>query len=155
MGATLAAGFLALAVTPLVLRVTRTSTKVLAVQRALARVLCVFNAFDWSRSNLIDVQVQLLTLSTSSLALFGTAVHRSVTWFGTDDGGRVLMANNRFRMFAVWQILLDHFVTLYGRQVLEQVAGRGESSYLWHSRKMTPKLTMGVAFLRDHRVRSH
>ena len=128
--ATLAAGFLALAVTPLVLRVTRTSTKVLAVQRALARVLCVFNAFDWSRSNLIDVQVQLLTLSTSSLALFGTAVHRSVTWFGTDDGGRVLMANNRFRMFAVWQILLDHFVTLYGRQVLEQVAGCDEDPYL-------------------------
>ena len=40
------------------------------------------------------------------------------------------MANDKFRMFAVRQILLDHFVTLNGCQVLEQVAGRGESSYL-------------------------
>ena len=102
VGATLAAGFLALAVTPLVLRMARTSTKVLAVQHALARVLCVFNAFDWSRSNLVDVQVQLLTLSASSLAFFGTAVHRFATWFGTGAGGWVLMAKNKFRMFAVW-----------------------------------------------------
>ena len=65
------------------------------------------------------------------------------------------MAKNKFRMFAVWQILLDNLLTLYRRQVLEQVAGRGESSYLWHSKKTTPKLTMGLAFLRDRRVSSH
>lgn len=99
---TLAAGFLALAVTPLVLRVARASTQVLAIQRTFARVLGMVNAFDWSRSNLVDVQVQPLTLSASSLAPFGTAVHRFVTWFGAGDGGWVLMANNEFRMFAVW-----------------------------------------------------
>ena len=154
VGATLTAGFLALAVAPLVLRVARASTQVLAIQRTLTGVLGVVNAFDWSRSNFIDVQVQPLTLSASPLALFGTAVHRFVTQFGTGDGGWVLMANNKFRMFAVRQIFLDHFVTLYGPQVLEQVAGRSESPYLWHQKK-TSKLTMGPAFLRDHMVGPH
>ena len=46
VGATLATGFLALTVTTLVLRVARASTPVLTIQRTLARVLGVVNAFD-------------------------------------------------------------------------------------------------------------
>ena len=77
--ATLAAGLLALTITLLVLWMARPRTRVLAIQSMLARVFGVVTTFNQSRSNLVDVQIQLLTLPASSLALLGTATHRLVT----------------------------------------------------------------------------
>ena len=96
VNAALAAGLLALAVASLVLRMARTSAKVLAIQRTLARVLGVVYACDRSRPNLIDIQVQLLTLPASSLTLPGTAAHRLVAEFDAISRGWVLVASNLF-----------------------------------------------------------
>ena len=128
--AALATGLLAFAVAPLILRVARASTKVLTIQRTLTRVLGVVNALDSSRPDLVDVQIPLLTFSTSSLALLGTAAHRLVTNFGTSGGGWVLRASNLFRMFAVRQFLHDLFLTSDGPQVLEKIAECDENSDL-------------------------
>ena len=119
MDAALTATLLALAVASLVLGMAWASTEVLAVQRALARVLCVVYTFDQSRSNLVDVQIPLLTLPASSLALLGTTAHGLTTQFGAGDGGWFLVASNLLRMLAVWKLLLDHFLALDGPQVLE------------------------------------
>jgi len=114
VNATLAAGLLALAVASFVLGVARLSAKMLAIQCSFARVLGVVYASDRSRPNFVDVQIQLLTSSTSSLALPGTAAHWLVAKFGTISGGWVLVARNPFRMFAVRELLLDHLLTLEG-----------------------------------------
>jgi len=89
----------------------------------------VVYACDWSRQNLADTQVQLLTSSASSLAPPGTAAHRFVTEFGAISVGQVLVACGSFRVFTVRELLLDHLLTLDGSQVLEQVAVYGESSH--------------------------
>ena len=129
VNAALAAGLLALAVTSFVLGMARTSAKVLTVQRTLARVLGVVYACDQPRPNLLGVQIQLLTLPASSLALPETAAHRFVTEFGASGRGRVLVTSNLFRMFAVRELLQDLFLTLDGLQVLEQAAERDDSSH--------------------------
>ena len=67
--ATLAAGLLALPVASLVLGVARAPTKVLTVQHTLARVLGMVHARDYSRRNLVDVQIPLLALPAPSIAL--------------------------------------------------------------------------------------
>lgn len=128
MNAALATGFYAFAVASLVLRVARVSAKMLAIQCALARVHGVVYAFDQSRSNLLDVQVPRLALSAFPLALLGTATHRLVTKFGASDGGRVFMASNPFRVFAVRKLLLYLFLTFDGLQVFKQMAEYDESS---------------------------
>lgn len=102
MNATLTAGLFAFAVAPFVLGMTWTSAKVLAVQCAFARVLGVIYTRNRPRPNCVDIQVQLLTLPTSSLALPGTAAHRFVAKFGASGGGWVLVASHLFRMLAVW-----------------------------------------------------
>jgi len=89
-------------------------------------------AFDWSRPNLVDVQIPLLTFPTSSLALLGTTTHRFITQFRAIGGAWVLVTSNLLRMFAVRELLQDHLLTLYGLQVLEQVAESDKSSYLRH-----------------------
>jgi len=130
--AALTTGLLALVVTPLVVGVARASTKVLAIQRTLAGVLGMFYAFDWSRPDLVDVQIPLLTFPASSLALLGAAVHRFITQFRAIGGAWVLVASNLFRMFAIRELLQDYLLTLDGLQVLEQVAESDKSSYLRH-----------------------
>ena len=155
VNAALAAGLLALAVASFVLGVTWSSAKMLTIQRTLARVFGVVYACDRSRSNLLDVQVQFLTLPASSLTFPGTATHRFVTEFGASCRGWVLVTSNLFRVFAVWELLLNHLLTLDGLQLLEQAAGRNENSHLYHSRRITPRLTKGLASLRDHRAESH
>ena len=122
MDTSLTTGLLALVVASLVLGVARVSTKVLAIQSALARVPGVIYAFDESRSSLVDVQIALLTLPTSSLAFVGTATHGFVTQCGASDGGWILMASNLFRMLTERKLLLDQFPTFDGRQVLEEMA---------------------------------
>ena len=129
MNITLAAGFLALVVASFVLGVAWSSAKVLTIQRTLARVLGVICACDRSRPTLVDVQVQLLTLTTFPLALAGTATHRFVTKLGASYPCWVLVASNLFRMFAEWELLLDHLLTLDGSQVLEQVALYDKNSH--------------------------
>ena len=119
MGTTLAAGLFALGVASLVLGVARTSTKMLAIQCALARVLGVVYAFDRPRTNLVNVQVQFLTLPASSFALLGAAPHGFVAKFSASDGSRALMTGNLSRMFAVWELLQDHLLTLDGCQILQ------------------------------------
>jgi hypothetical protein len=119
MDTTLAAGLFALGVASLVLGVARTSTKMLAIQCALARVPGVVNAFDRSRTNLVNVQVQFLTLPASSFALLGAAPHGFVAKFSASDGSRVLMTGNLSRMFAVWKLLQDQLLTLDGCQILK------------------------------------
>ena len=119
MGTTLAAGLFALGVASLVLGVARTSTKMLAIQCALARVLGVVYAFDRPRTNLVNVQVQFLTLPTSSFALLGAAPHGVVAKFSASDGSRALMTGNLSPMFAVWELLQDHLLTLDGCQILQ------------------------------------
>jgi hypothetical protein len=119
MDTTLAAGFFALGVASLVLGVARTSTKMLAIQCALARVPGVVYAFDRSRTNLGNVQVQFLTLATSSFALLGAAPHGFVAKSSASDGSRVFMTGNLSRMFAVWELLQDHLLTLDGCQILK------------------------------------
>ena len=128
MDTTLAAGLFALGVASLVLGVARTSTKMLAIQWALARVLGVVYAIDWPRTDLVDVQVQLLTFPTPVVAPLRTAAHWLVTQFRAGGGGWVPVASNLFRMFAVRELLQDHFLTLDRLQVLEQVAKNDESS---------------------------
>lgn len=119
MDTTLAAGLFALGVASLVLGVARTSTKMLAIQCTLTRVLGVVCAFDWSRTNLVNVQVQFLTLPTSSFALLGAAPHGFVAKLGASDGSWVLMAGDLCRMFAEWELLQDHLPTLDGSQILK------------------------------------
>ena len=114
MDAVLTTGLFALAVASLVLGVARVSTRVLAIQRAFARVVGVIHAFDQSRPNLVNVQIQLLTPPTSSLALLGTAAHRLVTQFGANGRGWIFMASNLFRVFAVRELLQDLLLTLDG-----------------------------------------
>lgn len=128
MNATLATGLIALAIASLVLGMARTSAKVLTIQRALARVLGVVYAIDWPRTDLVDVQVQLLTFPTPVVAPLRTAAHWLVTQFRAGGGGWVPVASNLFRMFAVRELLQDHFLTLDRLQVLEQVAKNDESS---------------------------
>ena len=119
VNAALTAGLLALAIASFVLGVARSSTKMLAIQRTLARVFGVVYACYRSRPNLIDVQVQFLASPASSLAFPGTAAHRFVTELGAISERRVLMASNSFRVFAVRELLLNHLLTLDGSQVLE------------------------------------
>ena len=126
VNAALAAGLLALVVTSFVLGVARTSAEVLAVQRTFARVFGVVDTRDRSRPNLVHLQVQLLTLSTSSLALLRTAAHLFVAEFCTSSGGRVLVASDLFRMFAVREFLLDYLLALDGFQAVEQVTVHDE-----------------------------
>jgi len=128
VNAALAAGLFALAVASFVLGMARNFANMLAVQQTLARVLGVIYAGDRSRRNPFGVQIQLLTLPTFSLALRGAAAHRLVAQFGARNGGRVPVASSSFRMFAVWKLLQDLFLTLDGSQVFEQVAAHSESS---------------------------
>lgn len=124
VNAALTAGLLAFAVASLVLGMTRESTKMLAIQRTLARMPSVVYALDWSRPNLVDVQILLLTIPTPSLALRGTAAHWLIAQFSAKGGGGVLAARNPFRMFAVWKPFQDHLLTLDRVQILEHVAER-------------------------------
>ena len=119
MDATLAAGFFALGVASLVLGVARTSTKMLAIQCALARVPGVVYAFDRSRTNVVNVQVLFLTLATSSFAFLGAAPHGFIAKFSASDGSRVFITGNLSQMFAVWELLQDHLLTLDGCQILK------------------------------------
>ena len=135
VNAALAAGLLALTVASLVLGMTWASAKVLAVQRAFARVLGVVHACNWSRPNCVNVQVQFLTLPTSSLALPRTATHRFVAKFGASGRGWVLVASHLFRMLAVWQLLRDQLLTFDRPQVSELVAVHNERSHSCNWRK--------------------
>ena len=89
----------------------------------------VVDECDQSRLNLFDIQIQLSTSSTFSLAFLGTAAHWLVARFGAISGGWVLVACNSFQMFAVREFLLDHLLTLEESQVSEQVAVHGEGSH--------------------------
>ena len=131
VGATLAAGLLAFAVASFVLVMARNPAKVLTIQHALARVLDVVYTCNQSQPNFADVQTPCLALSTSSIALPGTAAHRFVTRFGASNRGRVLVASNLFRVFAVREPLLHHLLTFDGLQVLKLVAEHDESSHLY------------------------
>jgi hypothetical protein len=126
----LTAGLFTLAVASFVFGVTRTSTKVLTIQPAFARVFGVVDACNWTRPDPADVQVPLLTLSTLSLARLRTAAQGLATQLSTSSGGRILMTSDLYGMFAEWEFLLDSLLTLDGLQVLELVARFDESSDL-------------------------
>jgi len=96
VNAALSTELFALAVASLILGMTRESTKVLAIQRTLARVPSVAYPFDQSRPNFVNVQILLLTIPTPPLALLGTAAHWLVTQFSANSGGGVLAASNQF-----------------------------------------------------------
>lgn len=129
VNAALAAGFLALVVASFALGVARTTAKMLAIQRTLARVFCVVYACYLLRPSLVDVQVSLLALPTFSLALLGTAAHWLIAQFGTGGGGWVLVTRNLFRVFAKRKLLQDLFLAPDGLQIFELMTTRGESSW--------------------------
>ena len=96
VNAALTAGLFALAVAPLVLRMAWESTKVLAIQHTLARVLEVVYALDRTRPNFVYVQIPPLTIVTFPFAVFRTAAHRLIAHFNAYSGGRILEASNPF-----------------------------------------------------------
>lgn len=96
VNAALTAGFFALAVAPLVLRMAWESTKVLAIQRTLARVLGVVYALDRTRPNFVNVQIPPLTIVAFPSAVFRTAAHWLIAQFNAYSGGGILEASNLF-----------------------------------------------------------
>ena len=114
MDTTLAAGLLAFAVTSFVLGMTRASATVLTIQCTFARVLGVVYTCDRSRSNRVEVQVQLLTLPAPSLALLRTAAHWLIAHFFAVGQGWIFVTSNLFPMIAVWKLLQDFLLTFDG-----------------------------------------
>ena len=119
MDAALAAGLLAFGVTPFVLGMTWASAKVLTIQRAFARVPGVVYACDRSGSNRVEVQVQSMTVPTSSLAPLRTTAHCLIAHFAAVGFGWIFVAGDLFPMVAVWELLQDLFLTLDRLQVIE------------------------------------
>ena len=129
VGTASAARLFALVVTSLVFWVAGAPATVLAIQHALARVLGVVYAQDWSRRNIVGGPAQCLTFPASPLAYFRlmAAVHWLVTKLGTIDGGWVLITSDPFRMFTEREFLLDGLLTVDGRQIVELITRCGKN----------------------------
>lgn len=85
-------------------------------------VLDVVDTCDWPGTNLVDIQVLLLTLPAFSLTLPGTTAHGLITKLGADSGGWVLVTRNLFRVLAVGKFLQDLLLALDSLQIFELMA---------------------------------